>query len=265
MIIENQVNESLSLNPGWVLIAGDGDDSDLNKPLDKGKGKATDDDFDKPLDKGKGKAIDGNSDDSGSGSDIESDDDLDSDIIDELETLYKLPPTKENLDRRSTLIKLLKGVIDVPKPPVPDFWGHYTKPAVKENTDKEHALTPDSLTTENTGKKHALTPDSPTTENVAKKPKLTEDTSTENIKKGEGSSTSSSSNSSKCSNCGSNTGCSCGSSSSSGGGGIASTEDMIENIQKEESSIEKHIQTPTEYVAELESFELPSYIWDDSD
>jgi hypothetical protein len=35
---------------------------------------------------------------------------------------------------------------------------------------------------------------------------------------------------------------------------------MIENIQKEESSIEKHIQTPTEYVAELESFELPSYI-----
>jgi hypothetical protein len=134
---------------GWVYEEDEYRDESL--PYDKGKGKAVEEAEIKPLDKGKGKAVeeaeikpldkgkaneDFEMEDYSSGSDADSDEDLNDDIRKEIEYLTNnRSKTKDVVSRINVLKKLLRCEIQTKeRPPVPDFWGHYTKTTVKENT-----------------------------------------------------------------------------------------------------------------------------------
>jgi hypothetical protein len=237
-VSDNEKEEKYK-NQSWIYEDEEDNKNDVKKPLDKGKGKAVDnspdsDDFDK--------------------SDEESDEDLDEDIKQEIEYLSKAKKTKQTVTRLIALKKLLRGEVqrEGPLPPVPDFWGHFSKPTLKENTDKKHKLTQDTSTEniqessssdiveESIAKKPRLTLEAPTKDKqeVSSSTKATEDTKENLSAAATGSNSSSSSSSSSSSN---------------------DTSKPIDNTN------EKPKQTPTEYVHELETLEPMSYIWEDGD
>jgi hypothetical protein len=182
--IENMLENGLVLATGDrsnPLDKGKGkatDDESIYESLNKGKRKATDDEsIYESLDKGKRRAIDYDSKDEGSssssskdnqnndsdsnpdpdsysysepksGSDIDSDPELNDEIqeaIDELKEKVKDKIDYKIYEEIDTLEQLLhyKYKRREPLPPVPDFWGHgyNKKPSVKKSTDEESIAT----------------------------------------------------------------------------------------------------------------------------
>jgi hypothetical protein len=178
---------------------------------------------------------------SNSGSDLDTDEELDGDITDEIAYLTDLEKkTQEDRDRLVTLKKLLRDEIQRrgPLPPVPDFWNHGSKNTEAQNTEAQSTepkstkipisalLNKEPTDTSNENKVTPAVPsDSKINENSLQKGNEVPQNISEST----------------------------------------STSTSTTSTQLNESTSEKPKQTPTEYVHELESTEPTSYVWDDSD
>ena len=164
-----------------------------------------------------------------SGSDIDTDEELNEDIRDEMDFLVNQESkTQADLDRIETLSQLLNNQIQkkVSKPPVPDFWNHWSKPPVDEKASKEPQLTTNP--TQATSNQNVEASASNTNTDFDNKPRETEKNVSESTPP-------------------------------------TVTQSTPGTVTQSSDSSEKPKQTPTEYVHELESTEPASFGWDDGD
>lgn len=189
-----------------------------------------------PLDKGKGKAIEEtteikeNSDRNNSGSDVDTDEELNEDIRDEIEFLTHEPKTKDNISRLITLKKLLRNELQKkgPLPAIPDHWNLWSKPPVDENTSKESQLTTNPTRATSNQNVEASASNTNLNADFDNKPREIDKNVSESTPP-------------------------------------TVTQSTPGTVTQSSESSEKPKQTPTEYVHELESTEPASYGWDDGD
>lgn len=213
-IPENEDESSSSGSRTWV-----------KRPLDKGKA------IEEAAEIKEATEIKENSDTNNSGSDIDTDEELNEDLRDEIEFLTHEPKTKDNISRLITLRKLLRNELQKkgPLPPLPDHWNHWSKPPVDKNTSKESQLTTNP--TQATSDQNVVASPSNTNLNADfdNKPREID----KNVRESSTPAT--------------------------------VTQSTPGTVTQSSETSEKPKQTPTEYVHELESTEPTSYGWDDGD
>ena len=270
---EDESSRPKRLDKGKGKATEKEDEKSWSESLDKGKGKATEENqnegswwskpwgkaieenedenssssnLPKPFDKGKGKAIEEtteikeNSDGNSSGSDIDTDEELNDDIQEEIDFLSNQKSINEDdLSRLITLTKLLKNEVQKKKgslPPIPDYWNHWSKPPVDEKASKESELTTNPTQATSNQNVEASALNSNLNTDFANKPREIDKNVSESTPATITQSTPS-----------------------------TVTQSTPGTVTQSSDSSEKPKQTPTEYVHELESSEPASYGWDDGD
>jgi hypothetical protein len=294
--------------PDWLLVL-EGDNRELNLSLNEDSdieasmvyySSKSDNDSNQPSDKGKGKEIEDTDMDDDSGSDVSSDEELEDDVAELLNKLYKDVQTYEIKRQIKALENLLGGVIEKdvprpPKPPVPDYWGHgwYGPPTtpkdkipVTENTSSGSGLVPipgdigTSSSSENTNQRPPNTGNNVETGQLPNNQGNIEETgqstgnsgNTEETGKrpkntgntGEVSNSNSSENPNEVS--GNNTRNTNEVSNSNDNITNEVWTNTVENTTEPSTSVQPDAtpkQSPIDFVCEIMATEFPSYIWDD--